>query len=202
MLPQENRIRQSRDFSKVYRHGQKVVSKHLVLRALAHPQAEPSGGEHSLLGHPPLPPARIGITVSQKVSKRAVVRNRLKRQVRAALRGLAAAARTGLVDCDQPAPRGGSVRICRNFARIRRAVDQTRGYPWAFVRMCSMRAAPHVGDLVINLLLAFTIICIPLTVGAITRALWLRYRNHQPPYLRNWGLDGARSHRHRLFRNS
>jgi len=88
MLPQENRIRQSRDFSKVYRHGQKVVSKHLVLRALAHPQAEPSGGEHSLLGHPPLPPARIGITVSQKVSKRAVVRNRLKRQVRAALRGL------------------------------------------------------------------------------------------------------------------
>jgi hypothetical protein len=35
---------------------------------------------------------------------------------------------------------------------------------------------PHVGDLIINLLLAFTIICIPLTVGAITRALWLRYR--------------------------
>jgi hypothetical protein len=35
---------------------------------------------------------------------------------------------------------------------------------------------PHIGDLIINLLLAFTIICIPLTVGAITRALWLRYR--------------------------
>ncbi|MEY3297200.1 MAG: hypothetical protein RLZZ597_460 [Cyanobacteriota bacterium] len=35
---------------------------------------------------------------------------------------------------------------------------------------------PHIGDLIINILLAFTIICIPLTVGAITRALWLRYR--------------------------
>ncbi|HIK43902.1 MAG TPA: PH domain-containing protein [Leptolyngbyaceae cyanobacterium M65_K2018_010] len=35
---------------------------------------------------------------------------------------------------------------------------------------------PHIGDLILNGLLAFTIICIPLTVGAITRALWLRYR--------------------------
>ncbi|MBF2076963.1 MAG: PH domain-containing protein [Synechococcales cyanobacterium T60_A2020_003] len=35
---------------------------------------------------------------------------------------------------------------------------------------------PHIGDLIINILLGFTIICIPLTVGAIVRALWLRYR--------------------------
>ena len=35
---------------------------------------------------------------------------------------------------------------------------------------------PHVGDLIFNILLAFTVICIPLTVGAIVRALWLRYR--------------------------
>ena len=35
---------------------------------------------------------------------------------------------------------------------------------------------PHVGDLIINILLGFTIICLPLTVGAIVRALWLRYR--------------------------
>ena len=35
---------------------------------------------------------------------------------------------------------------------------------------------PHVGELIFNILLAFTIICIPLTVGAIVRALWLRYR--------------------------
>jgi nitrogen fixation protein len=35
---------------------------------------------------------------------------------------------------------------------------------------------PHVGDLIINLLLGLTVICLPLTVGAIVRSLWLRYR--------------------------
>ena len=35
---------------------------------------------------------------------------------------------------------------------------------------------PHIGDLIFNIFLAFTVICIPLTVGAIVRALWLRYR--------------------------
>lgn len=35
---------------------------------------------------------------------------------------------------------------------------------------------PHVGDLIFNLLLGFTVICLPLTVGAVIRAIWLRYR--------------------------
>ena len=35
---------------------------------------------------------------------------------------------------------------------------------------------PHIGDLIVNILLAFTVICLPLTIGAIVRALWLRYR--------------------------
>ena len=35
---------------------------------------------------------------------------------------------------------------------------------------------PHIGDLIINVLLAFTVICLPLTVGAVVRAIWLRYR--------------------------
>lgn len=35
---------------------------------------------------------------------------------------------------------------------------------------------PHVGDLILNLLLGLTVICLPLTVGAIVRSLWLRYR--------------------------
>ena len=68
--------------------------------------------------------------------------------------------------------------------------------------MCSMRGGPHVGDLVINLLLAFTIICIPLTVGAITRALWLRYRITNRRISVTGGWMGRDSHRHRLFRNS
>jgi hypothetical protein len=35
---------------------------------------------------------------------------------------------------------------------------------------------PHVGDLIFNIFLGFFVITIPLTVGAIVRALWLRYR--------------------------
>ena len=35
---------------------------------------------------------------------------------------------------------------------------------------------PHVGDLVINLLVGLTLIGLPLAIGAIVRALWLRYR--------------------------
>ncbi len=35
---------------------------------------------------------------------------------------------------------------------------------------------PHIGDLIIHILLGFLIIFLPLTVGAIIRALWLRYR--------------------------
>ncbi|MCS6813082.1 MAG: PH domain-containing protein [Cyanobacteria bacterium] len=35
---------------------------------------------------------------------------------------------------------------------------------------------PHVGDLILGILAGFTLILIPFTVGAIVRALWLRYR--------------------------
>ena len=35
---------------------------------------------------------------------------------------------------------------------------------------------PHIGDLIFNILLGFTVICLPLTFGAIARAIWLRYK--------------------------
>lgn len=35
---------------------------------------------------------------------------------------------------------------------------------------------PHIGDLIVSILLGFTVICLPLTVGSIVRALWLRFR--------------------------
>lgn len=35
---------------------------------------------------------------------------------------------------------------------------------------------PHIGDLIFNILLGLTIIALPLTFGALARALWLRYR--------------------------
>ena len=35
---------------------------------------------------------------------------------------------------------------------------------------------PHWGDLVINILLGLTVAFLPLTIGAIVRAIWLRYK--------------------------
>ncbi|MEL6223504.1 MAG: PH domain-containing protein [Cyanobacteria bacterium J06627_8] len=39
-----------------------------------------------------------------------------------------------------------------------------------------LESGPHIGDLILNIALGFTVICLPLTVGAIVRAIWLRYR--------------------------
>ena len=35
---------------------------------------------------------------------------------------------------------------------------------------------PHVGDLIIGILIGLTLVGLPLAVGAIVRALWLRFR--------------------------
>jgi nitrogen fixation protein len=35
---------------------------------------------------------------------------------------------------------------------------------------------PHIGDLIIGLLLSVFVITIPITIGSIVRALWVRYR--------------------------
>ncbi|MEO1430513.1 MAG: PH domain-containing protein [Cyanobacteria bacterium J06632_19] len=35
---------------------------------------------------------------------------------------------------------------------------------------------PHIGDLIIGILIGLTIVGLPLAVGAAVRALWLRYR--------------------------
>ena len=78
MLPTENRLRHNKDFSAVYHKGIRKNSSYLALRALRHQQKPKL----------PLPnqPTRIGISISKKVSKGAVIRNRIKRQIRAALR--------------------------------------------------------------------------------------------------------------------
>lgn len=89
-LPPANRLRRRKDFSAVYQAGLRRNAPHLTLRALRlsnqmPPRAAevtPSTGGLSCTN----PPATcIGISISQKVSKRAVVRNRIKRQIRSAL---------------------------------------------------------------------------------------------------------------------
>ncbi len=73
-LPYNYRLTRTEEFSRVYQQGQQAATRHVVVKVL---RVEPSSESPSC--------ARFGISVSQKVCKRAVVRNRLKRQIRAAL---------------------------------------------------------------------------------------------------------------------
>lgn len=75
-LPKRYRLTRPREFTTVYQRGKRASTEHMILRILWCSQ---DGAIQS---------PRFGITVSQKVSKQAVVRNRLKRQVRAALQTL------------------------------------------------------------------------------------------------------------------
>ena len=74
-LPQIHRLKHWRDFRVVYKQGIHRHSKHLVLRALNTKKL----GEQSQIN-----PSRIGVSIGKKVSKKAVVRNRLKRQIHGA----------------------------------------------------------------------------------------------------------------------
>jgi ribonuclease P protein component len=76
-LPKPHRLRRRQDFQKVYQYGKRYQQEHLTLRSL---QYLPSTITENL------PATRFGISVSKTVSKKAVTRNLLKRQVKAALR--------------------------------------------------------------------------------------------------------------------
>jgi ribonuclease P protein component len=94
-LPKVHRLRHRQDFSAVYRAGSRRSTHNLTLRALRRtkPLGEVNtsavdciaGGDAAI---EMVPPTRIGISISQKVSKRAVVRNRIKRQLKAILQQL------------------------------------------------------------------------------------------------------------------
>lgn len=94
-LPKRYRLKHRRDFSAVYRAGLRRDTPHLSLRALQIAKCHANLVSANLdLEQPQAaeaassPPTRIGVSISQKVSKRAVVRNRIKRLIRAALRQL------------------------------------------------------------------------------------------------------------------
>jgi len=106
-LPKAYRLKQRQEFSTVYQLGIKRTTPHLTLRALSpqgrikHDRAKreknteensfpvqdssfvSEQSQFSQLKEPQ--PTQIGIAVSQKVSKRAVIRNRIKRQIRSIL---------------------------------------------------------------------------------------------------------------------
>ena len=87
-LPQVHRLRHWRDFQLVYQKGIRRTGRYLTLRGLPRRTSTVDApiSERLSSPHQNSPPTRIGISVSQKVSKKAVVRNRIKRRLRAALR--------------------------------------------------------------------------------------------------------------------
>ncbi|MEA5581915.1 ribonuclease P protein component [Nodularia harveyana UHCC-0300] len=79
-LPKANRLKSRKDFQAVFREGIRRHSSHFILRAL-----RPSGLKKPSLDtatdDQPLCSSKFGVSISTKVSKRAVIRNRIKRQI-------------------------------------------------------------------------------------------------------------------------
>jgi ribonuclease P protein component len=82
-LPRVHRLRHRQDFQSVYQGGARYHGSYFTLVILRDSPIEV-----------PLP-TRFGLSVSVKVSKKAVVRNRLKRQIRAVIRELLPEIETG-----------------------------------------------------------------------------------------------------------
>ena len=66
MLKKENRLTKRKDFERVYKKGRGIKADSLFLKILENEQEA----------------TRIGIVISKKVSKRAVIRNKIKRRIR------------------------------------------------------------------------------------------------------------------------
>ncbi|MCC5615011.1 ribonuclease P protein component [Nostoc sp. CHAB 5836] len=92
-LPKANRLKSRKDFQAVFREGIRRHGSYLTLRALkplcsTKPSLETVTQTTQATESLRLASTRIGISISTKVSKRAVVRNRIKRQITAVLSNL------------------------------------------------------------------------------------------------------------------
>jgi len=89
-LSKANRLRSRQDFNAVYRHGRRRKSNHLTLVALRRSPTRDSKQrcqvDQATIVEAAPEPTRVGISISQKVSKRAVIRNRIKRWLKVAVR--------------------------------------------------------------------------------------------------------------------
>jgi ribonuclease P protein component len=119
-LPSQHRLKRRQDFDWVYQTGIRRRATHLHVVAVQAPNPLTGGPIES----------RFGISISKKVSKLAVVRNRLKRQLKAALRSLlprlqpgwtvVIVVRSSLIACDY-------WQILRELEQLLRKAEVIRG---------------------------------------------------------------------------
>lgn len=91
-LPKHHRLKRRDDFSRVHQKGNRFKTDHLTLRVLRRNRtalsSSKSAADCASLQDDKLRnvPSRIGISISLKVDKRSVVRNRIRRQIQAGFR--------------------------------------------------------------------------------------------------------------------
>jgi ribonuclease P protein component len=83
-LPQVHRLRHRKDIDAVYQKGRRFTAPNFLVRVLLLKAAKDS-------------PTRLGIAISTKVHKRAVVRNKVRRRFHAAFISLIPRLKTGRV---------------------------------------------------------------------------------------------------------
>ncbi|MDD2757140.1 MAG: ribonuclease P protein component [Candidatus Pacebacteria bacterium] len=66
MLPKENRLKKKKEFEAIFENGRTIKGRNIIVKYLGNG-----------LGY-----AKVGFIVSKKVSKKAVERNKIKRQLR------------------------------------------------------------------------------------------------------------------------
>lgn len=76
-LPKSHRLKDRGDYRAVYAQGIRRYSPHLTLFALSYRKIKSTDST---------PASSFGISISKKVSKKAVVRNRIKRQIQGVIR--------------------------------------------------------------------------------------------------------------------
>lgn len=84
-LPKAHRLKRREEFNRIYQKGTRFKADCFTLRVL--PRFHSTA--RAIVSSSPKPldlPTRIGITISLKVDKRAVVRNRIRRQIQAIFR--------------------------------------------------------------------------------------------------------------------
>ncbi len=87
-LPKANRLKSRNDFQAVFREGVRRYGSYMTIRALRPKfscHKEDAAIEIPSRNNGCQTSTKIGISISTKVSKRAVIRNRIKRQILAAL---------------------------------------------------------------------------------------------------------------------